>query len=218
MLSICMPYFDRQAQLDMGLESIRDCYQRLQCEIVICDDGSPEPPNAPGCVVVSMPKKDRALDPCVPINRAVAASSGDVIVLTNPEIVHREDVLTKMLHRLDDETCVNASCWDVTTEQWLVKTGVKNGIMPVPSGFGFYFCAMFTREAWDASGGFDEDYRYGQAMSDTDWGWRMDRVGIEFEIMDHLIVEHHRSGVQWPSGGLARNRAMFWDKWPHLRC
>lgn len=216
MISICMPHYRRAQQLERTLASYRRHYARLPLEIVICDDGTPGGLQAPGCEVIQLPEKSYALNPCVPINRAVNASRGEIIVLTGPEVVHRHDVLTSLCTRVDDGLSLSPSCFDVTTRTWLVRNGVKNGAMPVPGGFGFYFCSVFTRTAWQAAGGFDEDYRYGQAMEDTDFGWRMSRAGVEFEIDDELIVEHYRSGVRWPAGGLERNRRLFWQKWPDL--
>lgn len=213
-VSICMPYYERQQQLAVGLLSIRALYKHLDYEIVVCDDGSRTPVVAPGCEVVSLPRKLVPMNPCVPINRAVERASGEVIVLTNPEIVHSEDVLTPMLYELQAGTCINPTCYDETTDTWLVKPGVKNGRMPVPPGFGHFFCAMLPREDWVP---FDEAYRGGQAIEDTDWGWQMHERGVEFKTLDELVVHHYRSGVDWGPGGLERNRAIFWSKWPELR-
>ena len=95
MISLCMPYWQRQPELDRSLAAYRRVYgDRLALEVSIADDGSPAPVRAPECIVTTLPAKNVGLNPCVPINAAVRASSADVIVLTNPEIEHREDVLT----------------------------------------------------------------------------------------------------------------------------
>jgi hypothetical protein len=146
-ISVTMPYWQRQAELDRSLAAYRRLYAGL--EIVICDDGSPEPVKAPGCVVVSLPRKIIGLNPCVPINVAVSASCGDVIVLTNPEIEHREDILTGMRAMLaGPNDYVTVACRDVSG-MWLAGPDVdytKNGRLPVPEGAHFHFCAMLHRE------------------------------------------------------------------------
>lgn len=216
MISIVMPYYMRQAQLDRSLEAYRRIYRDI--EIVICDDGSPEPVVADGCTVISLPVKDYALNPCVPINRAVEAAASDVIVLTCPEIVHKDDVFTSMRESLTDDAYVIASCLD-ETGVWLARPGVVNGIMPIPDGAALNFCVMFKRELWKRAGGFDEQYRQGQGMEDTDWLWRLHRIGAHFILRPDLVVYHYRSGTCWPAGGLERNRELFWRKWPeHRHC
>ena len=220
-ISVCMPYYngasmsgDRQALLDVSLAAYRRLYD---VEISICDDGSPVPVNAPGCVVTSLPTKDYALNPCVPINRAVDASSGDVIVLTNPEIEHREDVFSRMLEALEPGGYVTASCRD--RSRWIAHSSIPHEASalraPRPEGSQFHFCAMFHRELWDKAGGFDEDYREGHAFDDNDWLWRVEDVGARFVHLDDCVVYHTHTGTKWPKGGWERNAMMLASKWGH---
>ena len=122
-----MPYFNRQALLDVSLAAYRRLYSGI--EISICDDGSDEPVVAPGCVVTTLPKKTQALNPCTPINKAVNASNGEVIVLTNPENEHREPILPAMLddlQRIGVDGYVTASCWD-DRGRWVAHSTVAGG-------------------------------------------------------------------------------------------
>jgi hypothetical protein len=208
-----MPYWNRQAALDRAIAAYSGLYGHLDLEIVVCDDGSPEPVSAPGCVVVSLPRKGGPLNPCVPINWAVATASGDVIVLTNPEIVHTERTLDHMLVLLEDEMdYVVASCRDADG-QWLAGDRVRydrDGRLPVPPGAHFHFCAMLRRSLWDLVGGFDEDYRYGQGCDDNDWLWRLHRAGARFRLCESTVT-HYRSGLRW---GIKMNHEIFREKWP----
>lgn len=216
MISIVMPYYERQALLDRGLASIRAQYDAEAFDIVICDDGSPTPVQAPGCHVVTLPKKNYALNPCVPLNRAVAAAIGDVLVITNPEIEHRTPVLYEMAKNLGPSDYVMAACQDVSG-RWLCASHVRGGEDGrgfIPFGAGFHFCAMLRRELWNRAGGFDEAYRDGAAFDDNDWLMRLVTVGARFIMRDDLVVYHHRAErVEWPSGGWHRNRALFHEKW-----
>lgn len=219
MISLVMPYYMRQAALDRSLLSIRRAYSDLEMEIVICDDGSPTPVEAPGCKIVRLPTKGHALNPCIPINRAVAVSTADVIVLSNPEIEHRTPVLQAMADGLGEDDYVMAACRDADTGQWLCASHVRpgeEGRGPMPHGSGFHFCAMLSRRLFTRAGGFDEAYREGQAFDDNDWLFRLARAGANFRLRDDLIVWHYRTPCQWPAGGHAKNRALFESRWGYV--
>ena len=124
MISICMPYWDRQTQLDSSLDLYRALYPDVDLEVSIADDGSQTPVYATGCLITFLPKKAAALNPCVPINVAVKASHGDVIVLTNPEVHHRDQILQEMhaeLRRAGTRGYVTASCRNDSGE-WLAHS------------------------------------------------------------------------------------------------
>jgi glycosyltransferase involved in cell wall biosynthesis len=215
MISLCMPYYMRQSALDRSLASIRSLYTGLDYEVVIADDGSPVPVKADGCTIVQLPVKHHAMNPCVPINWAVQAARGDVIVLTNPEIEHRMPVLGSMLTDLTPDGYVIAACQDVSGP-WLCHSTVKggeNGRGPMPDGSGFHFCTMLTRDLFDKAGGFDEAYRAGQAFEDNDWLFRLQQAGAHFIMRNDLVVWHHKVPCVWPAGGHARNRGLFEAKW-----
>lgn len=215
MISICMPYYMRQGELDRSLRSLRVCYPALDFELVICDDGSPVSVYAPGCWVVRLPLKGHALNPCVPMNRAVAEATGEIIVLTGPEIEHRTPVLGAMADGIGPDDYVIAACRDADG-QWLCASSVTpgtDGRGAMPAGSGFHFCAMLHRSLFNRAGGFDEDYRDGQAFDDNDWLFRLERAGARFRLRDDLVVWHHRVSCAWPVGGHERNRRLFEAKW-----
>jgi len=219
MISVCMPFYQRQDALDRSMAAYHVLYHDLDLEFSICDDGSPDPLIAFDCLVTSLPKKKHALNPCVPINRAVEASNGEIIVLTNPEIEHETAIFGQMLARLEGENdYVIAACRDHKTGQWLSKStavGCMSGRLPMPKGSGFHFCTMLHRSTWNKIGGFDEEYREGQGCDDNDWLWRLEDIGVNFIMCDDLIVKHYRIPLRWPSGGLKRNKKLLKRKWGH---
>lgn len=210
MLSVCMPYWMRQGALDRSLAAYRRLYDDL--EISICDDGSPIPVKATGCRVEFLPRKEHALNPCLPMNVAVRNSTRDIVVLTNPEVEHREDVLSDMLSMLERENdYVVATCRDVDGTL-LAGDGVdytKQGRCPVPEGSHFHFCSMLRRSLFEQAGGFDEDYRLGMGCDDNDWLFRLKTVGARFRL-SKKVVWHYRSRTQW---GLPHNRKLLHRKW-----
>lgn len=215
-ISVCAPYWKRQKALDRMVEQYDRLYPDLDLELSVCDDGSPEPARVPDHVILTrLPTKDHPLNPCVPINQAVEASSGEIIVLTNPEIEHREAVLPAMLEMLEHEDdYVTARCWDERWGMALAGHEVKYnqyGRRPVPPGAHFHFLAMFHRKLWDKAGGFDEDYRFGAACDDGDWLWRVHRVGACFKHCPRTVYHDSSVRLRW---NLPHNKELFAQKWP----
>lgn len=213
-ISVCMPYWQRQAHLNRSLAAYARLYSHLDLEISICDDGSPTPVQAPGCVITSLPKKKIGMNPCVPMNAAVRASSGDIIVLTNPEIEHREDVLSGMLALLrEPNDYVTTGCRDADGT-WIAGPHYDyngHGHMPRPPRAHYHFCAMLTRDLFEQAGGFDEGYRAGRACEDNDFLWRCSEVGANF-VEAPGAVWHYRTPHEYV-GTLQSNVARFKSIW-----
>jgi ribosomal protein L21E len=188
-----MPYFKRPTALARCLENLALFYPGS--EVSICDDGSGDAhaiaqrfTGEIGVVVTELDRKDHALNPCLPMNVAVESANGEILVLTNPEVWHVDPIIAVLTFGIDEASYVAAACFDTTTQRWLCKRGVRNGQLPVPAGAGFHFCAALRRELWDKAGGFDEEYRDGQACEDTDFLWRLHAAGARFEIRDECVV------------------------------
>ncbi len=217
MISVCMPYYDRFEAFCYGLASLESNYYAENLEIVVADDGSPEPLTDVRSIldihVINMAGPKPPKNPCVPINIAVAHASGDIIALTNPEIIHKEPVIRTLLaHLRHVDDYVIACCRNQHTGRWLVKPGLEYE-HPVPKGAGFHFFAMLHRELWHKAGGFDHEYRDGQGFEDNDWLWRLHMVGARFKIVEDAVVYHPPSRTNWPKGGLARNRELLRRNW-----
>ena len=116
-VSICMPYHERRDQLERSLRHYEQVYDGLlELEISIVDDRSVPslvmPETNLDVMFSRIEGKPGALNPCVPMNQAVNQSRYDIIVLTNPEIVHHLPALIHMLDELEDKTYVTARCVD----------------------------------------------------------------------------------------------------------
>lgn len=227
MISVVMPYWRRQTILERNLATYRTLYPHDDIEIVIVDDGSPEPALAHGgfpwpVKIIRLPRKETALNPCVAFNKGVEASSGDIVVLTNPEVVHRAPILANMaaeLMSLGPRGYVAAACWGVKAEWWYchstkMPAASSVGRARMPRGAGLHFCSMLARDLYEAIGGFSEEYRDGQGYEDNDLLWKLHAAGARFRILDDLVTDHHDSPrSEWPAGGASRNRAIFDAKW-----
>ncbi len=231
MISVCVPYWKQRDQLDAMIVQYARLYGWHDMELVVACDGSQYKSPVSWLRVVCLPLKvsrarstrlhglrsDHPLNPCVPINAAVAASHGDVIVLTGCEIEHEGDVLGPMLECLEHEDdYVVSPCYD-ERRGWLAGPHVdynSGGRLPVPPGGHFHFCAMLHRSLWDKAGGFDEDYRHGQACDDNDWLWRLADVGARFKLSPTLVIHRPSPPIAW---NLPHNRDLFMEKWPDER-
>lgn len=225
-VSVVMPYWRRPAQLTAALKTYRRFYAHHladgELEIVIVDDGSGDLPDVGGARVVTLPRKNVALNPCVPFNRGVAASTGEYVLLTNPEVVHRAPIIPAMwdeCRRLGSNAYVAAACFNAAKGIWSCHSRLApapDGITraPRPKNAGLHFCAMLSRAFYEDVGGFDEHYRDGQGYEDNDLLWTLFAAGAWFETRDDLITDHlHCERCLWPSGGLVRNRQIFYRKW-----
>lgn len=226
MISVCAPYWNDQAGLDRMAEMYWRLYEDLNPQLSICDDGSPEPARIPqvgrgspaDVVLTRLPRKREPLNPCTPINRAVNASTRDIIALTKTKLVHDGPVLHEMLGMLTHEDdYVVAPCYGKgygPPRIWLAGSDVdynSRGRLPVPPGAHFHFLAVFYRSLWVKAGGFDEEYRNLQACDDNDWVWRLHNVGARFKLATGLVWQE-RSRTRW---NLPHGRHLFLEKWPN---
>lgn len=220
-----MPYWQRPEELARTLASYRAFYPHHQVEFSICDDGSTPPLRnytlGSDVRLTELPRKTEAKCPVTPINRAVRACSNDIIVLTNPEIEHREPVLDQMLDSLNSEDdYVMAGCRDTTHGEWYAGEGRSMKGCLAPPNFHYHFCVLFHRSLFDRIGGFDEDYRDGHAYDDNDWLWRLHAAGWVNPKFVPGVTWHHRRIMQrslWKGQQLLRNEALLRKKWSHLK-
>ena len=217
MLSLILPYFQRQEAADTALALIERHYQDMQLEVVVVDDGS-EPPFRhtgfnPDCQpvlrVVRLPAKRDCKATCVPFNRGVSAASHDILALSSVEILHKKPVLQAMLQELlqkDKRTYVSAAVWCAEQNRWHSHSSL---------GEPLNFMTMLHRDLWEKAGGMDEDYREGVAFDDNDFLNRLKRAGAKFVQRDDLVVEHPRKGAKakYLAEQHERNRKLYAAKW-----
>lgn len=226
MISVVLPYWDRKHATDKALARMADLYPRLYFEVIVVDDGSPEPYIAPDVRfpvrVIRLEAKTSPKNPCIPINVGVAASVGDIVAISNPEILHRGPVLPQLRDEVQagHMTYAIAACWAPETNRWHAHSTrtplyADRTEIVMPKGAQYHFLSMMRRTLWDKSGGFDESYRDGAGYDDNDFLMKLDRAGAHFVMRDDLVVDHPRNGARakWTPEMFLRNRALFVSKW-----
>jgi glycosyltransferase involved in cell wall biosynthesis len=227
MISLILPYWNRQAAIERSLALMSEHYRDLQFEVIVVDDGSPEPFKAPQVQfilrVIRLPDKSEPRNPCVPYNIGASAASGDFIALSNPEILHETPVLSAMLSQLVElgpKGYVLAAAWCPDTQRWHCHSTHKRPDRGdvgsfLPAGADYHFLTLMHRALWDEIGGFDEDYREGAGYDDPDLVLRLKRAGAIFCLRDDLVVEHTRreARADWTPQMFERNRKLFFSKW-----
>lgn len=220
MISVLMPYWDRQKAADHALTLFAKAYPDFDGEILVIDDGNAVPFVAPDVgleiTVLRMPVKSRPLPQSRTWNAAVEAAKGDIIVLNCIEILHDKPVIPSMveeLERLGRMGYVLASAYCPEQRTWHCHRTVR--VPDCPPGVGIGFCGAMHKSLYLAAGGFDEDYMDGAGYEDRDFIRRMLKAGAQFVVRDDLVVGHPKTGasIKWPMDGFVRNEALFRSKW-----
>jgi len=211
-----MPCYQRQAVLMETLATYRTHYGD-DVEIVVVDDGSPNPlGEIDGVKVIRLPKKSVGYSPVIPINIGVEYASHDVIAISLPEVRHETPVLYRMRELLTDNAYVQAPCYCESMKRYLSgpdKLEVRKNSRP--PNVGFNFCVMFNRKLWNEVGGMTRDYRWGSHYDDTDFAWKIYSSGAEPLWVEDVVKHTRKDGAKspWVTGGHSRNYQIFKKKW-----
>lgn len=221
MISLILPYWDRQEAADKAFELLVKNYSNLDIEIIVVDDGNKVPfkkSDLPlNIKVLTLPLKEAPKSPVTPWNEGIKIASGDIIILSCIEILHDKPIIEAMLaelEKLGKDGYVLAAAWCPEQNEWHCHSTVK--LPRNPAGTGLSFFGMMYKDLYWKAGGFDEEYRDGAGYEDNDFINRMLAVGAKFKICDDLVVIHPKSKatITWPDGAFERNKDLFYKKWP----
>lgn len=224
MISVIMPYWDRLELLKKTLISFSDFYIGVDLEVIIADDGSGLSMSDIDeyhldIKIINLTYKSGAKNPCVPLNRAAAAATGEFLAITNPEVIHTTPVLEQLCEQVASNGPTHycsAGVWSADKQKWYnhsVENTKRTARAPTPSCAGLHFLAVMKTDFFRVVGGFDETYRDGQGYEDSDFLWKLHASGGTFSIRDDLVVEHVSTNTAWPAGGTKRNSGIFYKKW-----
>ncbi len=241
-ISIAMAYRNRKEQLINTLISIQQSSVK-DIEVVLVDDASEV--NISDTICKSFPfvryirleKKDKwYLNPCIPYNLAIARTTGDIIIIQNPECVHVGDVLRYVVNNLTDNNYLSISTYALDEPNSarvfpMMEKGLLNEFlagfpsMPFSKRIGWYnhpkyrptyyhFCAAITRKNMNIIRGFDERFSKGFAYDDNELVERVKRLGLRMEIPTEVAVIHQYHTKERPPftdyhTAINRNKNLF---------
>jgi len=181
-LSVVIATRDRAAFLDRALASLREQREAPPFDVVVADNGSQDATaevvarHAGGAAFplrrVFVPEPNRG----AARNRGVAEATGEVVVFVDDDVVLPEGFLAAHAREQAGPGWITVAgpILNVPTFSDRPKPGPQNGSRA-------FLCtcnASVARAAFDAAGGFDEQFRlYG--WEDTELGIRLRRLGVK---------------------------------------
>lgn len=234
MISIVMAYYNRKRLLFKTLQSIEQSAVSER-EVIIVDDGSRGDERVEDLtekftnvrVVRIDPSTKKHTNSCIPYNIGFDASSGDVVIVQNPECVHVGDILTHTLENLGEGRYLSYATYSadpgITMAIRKVSVGspadlqiIRQVSNPVSKATGadgtagwynhstykprgYHFCSAIRRSDLTELGGFDERFAHGMAFDDDEFLMRIKRYGLDVRIVDDPFVIHqfHGTGDYW---------------------
>lgn len=228
--SIVTSYYNRKNQFINTLETIRKSSEIDNTEIIAVDDASDDDqrieylPNIyPFLKVIRVEKKDKWwTNPSIPFNMAIEQSSGDVIILQNPECLHLGDIIKNVKENIKDTNYLTYSVYSINKDttnklsnlnydqnlfnQISEIIGEKNNVGFTGVGQEcwynhsiyrpcyYHFISAITKKNMDNLGGFDERYGDGCSYDDDEILHRINMLGLQLKIIDEVTGIH-----QWHS-------------------
>lgn len=219
MISLILPYWDRQQAANMALAKIAQLYADLNMEVVVVDDGNKVPfvtPDLPLNIrVLTLPLKDEPKSPVTAWNEGVKFAKGETVVLSCIEMLHDEPILQELVDTLKDrKDYALAAAWCIEDNSWHCHS--TKPVPTCPDNVGLSFCSAINRDFYLEVGGFDEDYRDGAGYEDRDFIWKLTRAGAKFIMRDDLVILHPKTGstIHWKPEAFKRNEELYFSKCP----
>lgn len=202
-VAICMPYFERLAELKAGLESFArhgyfDGSYPYSVSLSIVDDGSTREPITSSMIddyttsnfVTWLLKKEIWDNPCVPLNWAVKNARAEWVLLQSPETIHRVDLITPMMERATAKD-VSVLCPVVSRD----AAGKQIWRCHPSRPDRLWFCQLINRDFYLEAGGCDERFRGGGGSDDRALQIRLERHGVKWEFLaDEYFAYHLKHG------------------------
>jgi GT2 family glycosyltransferase len=219
--SIILPYY-RRPELALTLESFMQQYKgRNDYEIVIVEDAKNR-----DCMVdfftlrfiLSQYKNlkiqlledtSRAFCPAHRFNMGVAAATGRYVVLSNPEVYHKNDVFAVFDFAFDrhPDSYVVCACKNMRGRKFLswYQHSVHNNNC-------YHFCSVMSRQNFERVGGFDERYTGGIGYDDCNFIGRIRRIGMRVFPLDEAMTVHVEHKKEWLKNNdklVLRNKTIY---------
>lgn len=221
-ISIVMTYYNRKQHLINTLWSIsKSRYKNI--EVIVIDDGSSVSHRISDLEkefeflkVYRINIKDKLhKNPCIPLNKAISHSTGDVIIIQSAESFHYDDIIRYTAHNIEDNkylafSTLNKDCVNDITK-YMNKDNFKKlkDIIKIDKKDKWYchsehrpkalnFCTAITRKDLSELNGFDERYANGIERDDVEFLERVIRKGMDVVFVDdHLVIHQKHDNVYY---------------------
>jgi GT2 family glycosyltransferase len=216
-VTVVVVHYQQQAELDRTLAALhRQTHPADRTEIIVVDDGSPEPPRVPAGVRL-LRQADEGFRVAAARNLGAAAASGDVLCFLDADTVPEPGYLTRMarLPALAPETVVvgrrrhaalaglpvdapveqAGPAAELPEPQWL-RDGyrwTRDLLDADDRAYRYVIGAALACSRWffDRVGGFNEQFR---AYGGEDWEW------VHRAWLGGALLAHEAGAVAWHDG------------------
>lgn len=233
-ISIVMAYYNRKSQTIETLKGFEKMYAgKYNIEVVIVDDNSNNEHKLEddlkqftfpiNLIVISQQEKADRINPCIVFNKGFTASTGDIIVIQNPECYHYTDVISKFINldfynnyysspvisspsythndfiknnRLSSEEMINYLENENLKYPYHYCKGWYNHpqLSSPPESRHLHFCSAIHRNNLDILMGFDENYKNGSWYDDNEFLFRIKKF-LNCSFLDSLVIhQFHEVG------------------------
>jgi O-antigen biosynthesis protein len=245
-VSIILVTYNSAPQLAACLAALRTLRYDPAPEIVIVDNASQDASLALAHELLPQTRRlpqARNLGFAGGVHQGVAVSSGEYIVLLNPDTVVEPDWLAPLIAALADPACgvAGSKILDVDGRTLLHTGGLIEAPLlladhcgngeadrgqydqPIAVSFVTGAALAMRRELWDRLGGLDRGFFPGY-FEDVDLCWRAQALGLECRYVPQSVLRHRESSSSGKFSGrfyyyYHRNRLRFACKqlnWPTL--
>ena len=235
-ISIVMAYHNRPRQLYTTLKSIEQSKSAKEAEIIIIDDASDFKPIKLGefDLNIRLFRVDEEnkwwKNPCIPFNLGFRESSGEYVILQNPECIHVGDVITYVKENAERDTYLSFHCYsigvEITHRLWknldYIKDieffeGQPNSDHPDDGWYNheiyrpsaYNFCNAISKYRLDELGGFDERFASATGKDDVQFAYAIEhhkKMNTKFVADPFVIHQYHK---RYWTGGAHENIRLF---------
>lgn len=222
-----MSYYNRKPLLINTLKTIKKSALFGNVEVIVADDCSAHEHRLedildeyPFVKIIRLEPENRwYTNPCVPFNKAIFETTGDIIIIQNPECLHMGDIISDVVARVNDGNYLTYAVYslpqditenikDLPYEDKNIFHMIRSQIVPfndvkytsegqpcwynhsVYTPNAYHFMAAMTRNNMSGLGGFDESFANGIGFDDDEFLYRIRGKGLNVEIIDNPYALH----------------------------
>lgn len=197
-ISVVMVYLDRPRQLERTLRSYAEFRPTSPIELLIVEEYKNARDATMHDALMDVVARAEGVAPVVikdPFegtynatkqqNMAIRMASGDVVVLTCPEVFHHRNIFKDIETRFEGmpRQYVSYACWsDGERGGWLQHSARNSRAL--------YYCAAATKTTWAEIGPIDERYCHGLGWEDNDLIRTLLKLSVPIVQVDDPWCEH----------------------------